>query len=149
MTIKVTVSGAKSSPFRRFVFPSEASRWAAVVGPAVQDALKREAPMAPVNGGRLRESIRAERHIGAHSAQLVFTASAPYTRYVIEGTAAHIIRPRTARALRFQQGGQTRFARLVHHPGTRANPFPTRAIRPLLPLIQRRFSEIVSASLRG
>jgi hypothetical protein len=149
VSIRVTVSGADRSPLRRFNFPAEASRWAAVVGPAVHDALRREAPVAPVKGGRLRDSVRFERHIGTGSAQLVFTADTPYTRYVLEGTAAHIIRPRTARALRFQHGGQTRFARLVQHPGTRANPFPTRAIKPLLPLIQQRFSQIVSASLRG
>ena len=149
MSIRVTVSGSDRSVFRRFNWTEAASSWASAVGPAVQEALQRESPVAPVGGGRLRDSIREDRHISSGSAQLVFTTDAPYAGFVLGGTAPHVIRPKTARALRFQQGGQTRFARVVHHPGTRANPFPDRAVQALLPLIQQRFSQIISVSLRG
>lgn len=150
MSIRVTVSGANRTPLRAFSFTSASSRWAAVVGPAVQDALKRAAPVGKGAGaGRLRDSIRYEHRVGGGSARLTFTANTPYARFVLHGTGPHIIRPRKARALRWQGSGGTRFARVVHHPGTKPNPFPERAIRPLLPLIQRRYREIVQSSLRG
>lgn len=47
--------------------------------------------------------------------------------YHHDGTKPHIIRPRRKRALKFQAGGRTVFAKKVNHPGTRANPFLIRA----------------------
>ena len=52
-----------------------------------------------------------------------------YGVFVQEGTRAHDIRPKRAKALRFQAGGQTRFAKSVRHPGTSPNPFMMRAAR--------------------
>ncbi len=40
-----------------------------------------------------------------------------------DGTKAHEIRPRKAKRLRFQVGGQTVFAKGVQHPGTRPDGF--------------------------
>lgn len=55
-----------------------------------------------------------------------------YARYVNDGTRAHWI-PRGGnpgpKVLKFQYGGRTVFARVVWHPGTRANPFLDRALR--------------------
>lgn len=51
------------------------------------------------------------------------TANAPYARFMEEGTRAHFIFPRRARALRFVQNGQVRFAAWVFHPGTKSRPF--------------------------
>jgi hypothetical protein len=48
---------------------------------------------------------------------------------VNDGTRPHVIKPVTAKALRFKVGGRTVFARLVHHPGTRARPFLDRALQ--------------------
>lgn len=56
----------------------------------------------------------------------------PATVYVINGTRPHIIRPRRARALRFQSGGRTVYATVVHHPGTSANNFLATALRDAL-----------------
>ncbi|WP_326597126.1 hypothetical protein [Streptomyces sp. NBC_01803] len=53
----------------------------------------------------------------------------PATRYVLDGTRPHVIRPRRRQALRFEVGGRTVFAAYVRHPGTRPNPFLTRALR--------------------
>ncbi|EDY43995.1 hypothetical protein [Streptomyces sp. SPB074] len=61
--------------------------------------------------------------------EAIITSTHPASRYVLHGTAPHIIRPRRARALRFQAGGRTVFAAVVHHPGTRANDFLSRALR--------------------
>lgn len=47
---------------------------------------------------------------------------------VNDGTRPHIIRPKRAKALRFRVGGKVVFARIVHHPGTRARPFLDRAL---------------------
>lgn len=52
-----------------------------------------------------------------------------YAPYVNDGTRPHIIRPRTRQALKFTVGGRTVFAKVVHHPGTRPNPFLDRALR--------------------
>lgn len=45
----------------------------------------------------------------------------PYARYHHDGTRPHLIVPRTARAL-YWPGARHPVA-LVHHPGTKANPF--------------------------
>lgn len=46
-----------------------------------------------------------------------------------DGTRPHIIRPKNKQVLRFRVGGQVVFAKVVHHPGTRAQPFLDRALR--------------------
>lgn len=49
-----------------------------------------------------------------------------YLGYLINGTPAHLIYPRQNRPnphLRFVVGGVIVYAKLVHHPGTRANNF--------------------------
>jgi len=56
----------------------------------------------------------------------------PATIYVVKGTPPHIIRPVRARALRFTVGGRVVFARIVHHPGTKANDFLAVALRSAL-----------------
>lgn len=50
-------------------------------------------------------------------------ARTEYAAAVHEGSRPHVIRPRRAKALRFDVGGRTVYARLVRHPGTRARPF--------------------------
>lgn len=52
-----------------------------------------------------------------------------YAAFVNDGTRPHIIRPRTKQALRFVIGGRVVFAKVVHHPGTRARPFLDKALR--------------------
>ncbi|MFI9026299.1 hypothetical protein [Streptomyces sp. NPDC053560] len=59
----------------------------------------------------------------------VITCDHPAVNYVLEGTRPHIIRPRRKKALRFDVGGQTVFAKVVHHPGTKPNNFLGRALR--------------------
>jgi hypothetical protein len=52
-----------------------------------------------------------------------------YAAMVNDGTKPHVIRPKNAKVLRFNVGGQVVFARVVNHPGTRARPFLDRALR--------------------
>lgn len=150
MSIRVQVSGYSRPPFRRFTFPREARRWVTEVGPVVREALKREAPVGKgPTAGKLRDSIDYTSRVGTNSAQMVFSTRVPYAKYVLDGTRPHVIRARNARALHWTDASGDRFARVVNHPGTRPNLFPTRAVRPLLPVIQRRFKEITQTSLRG
>lgn len=55
--------------------------------------------------------------------------SVPHARYHHDGTRPHQIRPVRARMLRFTVGGQVVFARVVSHPGTKANPYLVDAAR--------------------
>lgn len=65
---------------------------------------------------------------GPGGLQGVITCDHPAVLYVLDGTRPHLIRPRRAQALRFTIGNRVIFARLVRHPGTRANNFLGRAL---------------------
>lgn len=83
--------------------------------------------------GRLRASGRIE-YSGFFTfrpkAKIVFDVD--YAQFVNDGTRPHTIRPKKAKALRFVVGGQVVYAKLVHHPGTKARPFLDRALREVL-----------------
>lgn len=86
--------------------------------------------MAPVRTGRLRSSIRAEPpRIFSLRGVCKVGSDLEYAGFVNDGTAPHDIRPRSKQVLKFTVGGRTVFAKVVHHPGTRANPFLDRALR--------------------
>lgn len=95
--------------------------------------LNRAKVLAPVDTGRLRASGKIQ-----YSSLFSFRPRATvffdtdYAAFVNDGTRPHIIRPKNARALRFRVGGQIVYARVVHHPGTRPNPFLDRALRETL-----------------
>jgi HK97 gp10 family phage protein len=55
-------------------------------------------------------------------------ANAPYAAFVEFGTAPHEIRPVNGGVLAFEVAGKMVFTPLVHHPGTKANPFMKRAL---------------------
>lgn len=96
--------------------------------------------LAPVDTGRLRASIRLEsrRSLGFRTIYTV-GSDVEYAAMVNDGTRPHIIRPTNGRPsrsnpnrpgmLKFTVGGRTVYARLVHHPGTRPQPFLDRALR--------------------
>lgn len=84
--------------------------------------------LCPVDTGNLRDSI-AIRQQGESVIIGPDMSQAPYAGYVEFGTKPHEIRPRNAKALRFQIGGQTVYARVVHHPGTRPAHYVARAFQ--------------------
>lgn len=101
--------------------------------------------LVPVKTRNLSRTIHPGHIKGSESATVV--ASASYARYVEEGTRPHIIRPVRARALAW--GGARRlsgslrsgarpefFAKIVHHPGTRAKPY----LRPAAVIALRKLS---------
>lgn len=79
--------------------------------------------MAPGRMGRRVNAVIVGKHVRVES-------SHPATMFVINGTRPHLIRPNPPRkVLRFTTHGKTVFARLVHHQGTKANYFLTKALR--------------------
>ena len=48
-----------------------------------------------------------------------------YALYHHEGTEPHVIRPVKAKALAFRYKGRMVYAKTVHHPGTKPNPYLT------------------------
>jgi HK97 gp10 family phage protein len=74
---------------------------------------------APVRSGRLLGSIRKD----VRGLEATIGPTLPYAIYVEYGTRPHEIRPVYASVLRFEVEGKIVFTRLVHHPGTRAQPF--------------------------
>lgn len=97
---------------------------------AARQVVNRAKVLAPVDTGRLRASIRVERR-RTLTLRSIYTigSDVEYADMVHGGTRPHIIRPRTKQVLKFQVGGRTVYAKLVHHPGTRARPFLDRALR--------------------
>ena len=97
---------------------------------AARQVMNRAKVLAPVDTGRLRASIRIEaRRDFAFRSVYTVGSDVEYAAMVNDGTRPHIIRPRRAQALRFRVGGRIVFARVVHHPGTKPNPFLDRALR--------------------
>lgn len=85
---------------------------------------------SPVDTGRMAQAIKEDPIVSLGPFRVVsgITSHAPYSVFVHQGTAPHVIRPRNAAALRFKVGGATVFASSVNHPGTRARPFLTNAV---------------------
>lgn len=131
----ITIVGDSHSAEDRlsqFEWTSRAVGWADRLGPRLAAVIRREAPVSPgPNGGRLRDATRYERHTGIGVVRLEFHArNVPYVPYVLKGTRPHEIRARAALALHWKTpNGVSRFARVVHHPGTDANRYPRRAAR--------------------
>ena len=91
------------------------------------DLVNALARRAPVDSGFLRNSIRYQ-----VNGNVIRISMVDYAIYVEFGTPPHIIEPRNAKALRFNVSGigprggdvtNTVFAKIVHHPGTRPQPF--------------------------
>lgn len=72
---------------------------------------------APVKTSRLRSGIRSK--ISPFRGMVESTVK--YGVFVHEGTKAHIIRPVRRKALYWK--GAAHPVKMVHHPGTKANPF--------------------------
>lgn len=91
----------------------------------IESATKKEAPVnKQKGGGNLRQSIRGSM-IGLATGQV--EVGAEYGVYVHEGTRPHTIMIRNKRTLANKRTGQV-FGPIVHHPGTKANPFLERAV---------------------
>lgn len=73
----------------------------------------------PVDSGKLLAANRYSRNNNVVTIENTQDYAAP----VHEGSRPHKIVPKKAKALKFNVGGRTIFAKSVWHPGTTANPF--------------------------
>lgn len=70
--------------------------------------------------GKMQDAARVEIDEGSEEVTLGYDEQkAPHAKFVLSGTAPHIIRAKNASALRFTTGGKTVFAKQVNHPGTK------------------------------
>ena len=76
--------------------------------------------------GETRASIRGE-WLGSSAGG--FVSAGGMARFLENGTRAHEIWARRAKALRFVMNGQVVFRIMVHHPGTQPRPFMLVAAR--------------------
>lgn len=134
----------------QFTIASAIVKWLDEVGPAAREAVKDETPVGQGAGaGRMKDTTRYQRATLKSTPIGYITQSTPYVRYVIDGTAPHLIEPRAARYLHWSGIGGDHFAKVVHHPGTHANDYPERALMPLQPLIKERLATIVQQMLEA
>lgn len=90
----------------------------------IEGDAKRKAPVNKQSGGgNLRQSISSR----TLTASAVVAATAKYAAYVDQGTRPHIINVVNRKVLANKRTGQF-FGRVVHHPGTRKQPFFTDAV---------------------
>lgn len=122
----LTFMGAPDSVFRRVLETTAAL--------AETDAKKLQSgPVLNVVSGFLSSRTNARVTREADGWTIRLGNPQRYSRILELGgtTAPHIIRPRRpGGVLAFESGGQTIFARLVNHPGSRIAPHPT--LRPAL-----------------
>ncbi len=110
----------------------------------LENDAKREAPVNKQSGGgNLRQSIRG-RMTGAASGKI--EVGVGYGVFVHEGTKPHTIRVSRRRVLANRRTGNI-FGKVVKHPGTKANPFLTRAVEKNEKFINRQFALAVQRAL--
>lgn len=146
----VTIERSDQRFMTRWRWESVATQWAMETGEILNRAIQARAPVSKKpSGGTLRDSITFKPMVSATSARVEFTSRVPYANYVIHGTPAHTIMVKNARALRWQQGGHWAYSQRVHHPGAKANPFPEKAVLPLIPLVRSRMKNLLVKNLGG
>lgn len=91
----------------------------------VQNNAIKESPVnKQTGGGNLRQNIRMTMETKTRAAVI---SKAPYSIFVEEGTRPHEIKVKYKKVLANKRTGQV-FGKVVHHPGTRANPYMQRAL---------------------
>lgn len=108
--------------------------WAQEGAVQVESILK---ALVPVKTGTLRDSFTS--NLTPAGFKVYPTAS--YAGFVDQGTAPHIIRARAGGVLHWidSASGEDRFARSVHHPGTRALHFMEGAREPVKDALRQLF----------
>jgi len=140
--VSVQITGKRG--LSDFSMPRAILVWENEVAPVAMAEIRRRAPVGTDPGaGRLRDSISIQRSKGKAGISVRFVSSAPYAKYVEDGTVPHRIEPRQARALHWTTNGGDVFARYVNHPGTKANPFVKEAVDSMMPYMRQRLRKSV------
>ena len=103
----------------------------------LQWASKKE---TPVDNWILRKSIK----YAVHNNYAVVYSNLFYAPFVHEWTRPHLIRPVKKKSLFRIDENWEHFAKLVHHPGSKENPFFTRAVDQNKNRILQRFYDIIN-----
>jgi HK97 gp10 family phage protein len=72
----------------------------------------------------------------------VIGVAASYAKFVVEGTAPHEIRAANGGLLSFLVAGKHIFTPIVHHPGTKPNPFLQKATEKARSKVDQTFAEL-------
>jgi len=121
---------------------------AAEVIPPTLESLKMNAPFSALHpdAGRLRRSIGWRTYTYPRRLVLQFVSTAPYAKYVIEGTkGGQTIVPKVTSALRWRggmaPGSNYSFASSVIRGATEANDFNVRVAIEMTPFIRKAFKD--------
>jgi hypothetical protein len=133
---KITIPNLPALQAALAVYPAIAAPiiQSAVVGSQALLAKYTTASTVPVLTGYLVQNWGFE--VGQYTARWYPKAS--YAPYVEFGTAPHTIVPVNARVLANPRTGQI-FGTIVHHPGTKANPFMERIVAAAQPDVDSLF----------
>lgn len=134
------------------VFRAAPLKMTAEIGRAISQTIltlerniKREAPVnKQTGGGNLRQSVRSQM---TGPASGLVEVGAEYGAMVEFGTKPHLIRPVNKRVLANRRQNKI-FGTLVHHPGTKANPFFERGIDASRTAIDAYFVKAVQNALQ-
>ena len=93
---------------------------------------------APVRTGYLASTVYKQ----ISESEGVVGVAASYSKAVVEGTAPHEIRPVNGGVLAFMIAGKMVFTPVVHHPGTKPNPFMQNALEEARSKVDVTFAEL-------
>ena len=125
ITVQVTGTEAVRAQFARL---SDIMRNKALAATAVKVEKYAEQQAARHNKtGALVGSLKTVRLPGGSWEIYHDPRIAPHALFVHWGTKPHVIRPKNKKVLRWAAGGRFHFAKQVNHPGTKADPWFTRA----------------------
>ena len=120
-----------------------------VMRPAVKLVAERVREIAPDSGrahkGKLKKSIRYQVLDKGNKGEVKSTS--PVAHLVHDGTAAHQITPSSSPSLMFTGRTGLIHAKLVNHPGSRAQPFLLEAEAATRPDVERVLKEGAEAAL--
>ena len=131
-----------------FEWAAGANAAGAAIIPEVLAMLRERAPVSTEksDAGRFHDSIGYKKitSVGEGEFAVHFVSTAPYARYVIEGTqGGQAITPKNAMALRWRENDGFKFARVVTRGDTAANTF-NRTVRDLAaPLVRAAFKDSI------
>jgi hypothetical protein len=100
----------------------------ALVTDTTRRVLNRATVLTPVDQGRLRAGNQMRVSQSATQAKGEVFNNTAYAEAVHDGTAAHVVVPRTKKALRFVVDGEVVFAKRVTIPARKGRPWLYRAL---------------------
>jgi hypothetical protein len=93
---------------------------------------------APIKTGYLASTVYKQVSDG----EGIVAVAASYGKFLVEGTAPHEIRAPDGGVLSFMVAGKRVFTPIVHHPGTKPNPFMQKAVDEARSKVDETFAEL-------